>query len=236
MRAVVVLPLVPVTAAMGIALGEPGGKSMSTTGPDTSRGLPSLGAMCIRNPGAALTSTIPPPASLYERVMSGDRKSTPPTSSPTACTARTAISTLSGWTTSVMSVAVPPVERLPVERRNTSWPFSGTDSAVRPARASIDAACESSSSRVSTFSCPIPRLGSELTSSTSCATVWVPSPTTWPGSRFDTATSEPLMTSILWSSPVTNASMITLRLCSRATWNAERTSASLIMCIEMPRP
>src|SRR5690242_21548564 len=37
-----------------------------------------------------------------------------PISSPIAFTARTAISMLSGCTVSVMSVAVPPVERLPV--------------------------------------------------------------------------------------------------------------------------
>ncbi len=48
MRAVVVLPLVPVTAAIGIRLGLPGGNSMSSVGPATSRGRPSLGAMCIR--------------------------------------------------------------------------------------------------------------------------------------------------------------------------------------------
>ena len=39
-RAVVVLPLVPVTAAIGIRLGVPGGNSMSITGPPTSRGPP----------------------------------------------------------------------------------------------------------------------------------------------------------------------------------------------------
>ena len=38
MRAVVVLPLVPVIAAIGIRLGVPGGNSMSITGPATSRG------------------------------------------------------------------------------------------------------------------------------------------------------------------------------------------------------
>ena len=54
--------------------------------------------------------------------MSVERKSTPPTSSPIAFTARIAISALSGWTTSVRSVAVPPVERLPVERRKTRSP------------------------------------------------------------------------------------------------------------------
>ena len=47
--------------------------------------------------------------------MSSVRKSTPQTSSPIAFAARAAISRLSGWTTSVTSTAVPPVERFPVE-------------------------------------------------------------------------------------------------------------------------
>ena len=121
-RAVVVLPLVPVIAAIGIRVGVPGGNSMSITGPPTSRGRPSLGAMCMRNPGAALISQMAPPTSLYDSVMSVLRKSTPPTSRPIAFTARTAISMLSGCTWSVTSVAVPPVERLPVERRKTRSP------------------------------------------------------------------------------------------------------------------
>jgi hypothetical protein len=74
----------------------------------------------MRKPGAALISQIAPPASLYDCAMSGVRKSTPPTSSPTACTARTAISRLSGCTTSVTSAAVPPVLRLAVRRSITS--------------------------------------------------------------------------------------------------------------------
>ena len=44
--------------------------------------------------------------------MSSVRKSTPATSRPIARAARSAISRLSGWMTSVTSTAVPPVERL----------------------------------------------------------------------------------------------------------------------------
>ena len=58
--------------------------------------------------------------------MSVVRKSTPPMSSPTARIARSAISRLSGWITSVTSIAVPPVERLAVARRNTISPSGGT--------------------------------------------------------------------------------------------------------------
>jgi len=64
MRAVVVLPLVPVTAAIGTREGVPRGNSRSTTGPATSRGVPSLGLTCMRKPGAALTSQIAPPTDL----------------------------------------------------------------------------------------------------------------------------------------------------------------------------
>ena len=63
MRVVVVLPLVPVTAASGMRLRLPRGKSMSITGPATSRGFPSVGARCMRKPGAALISTMAPPTS-----------------------------------------------------------------------------------------------------------------------------------------------------------------------------
>ncbi len=63
MRAVVVLPFVPVIAAIGTRDGEPCGNSMSITGPAASRGVPSEGATCMRNPGAALISQMPPPIS-----------------------------------------------------------------------------------------------------------------------------------------------------------------------------
>ena len=64
MREVVVLPLVPVMAQIGMRAWLPGGNSMSITGPATSRGVPSLGATCMRKPGAALHSQMPPPISL----------------------------------------------------------------------------------------------------------------------------------------------------------------------------
>ena len=64
MREVVVLPLVPVIAAMGIWVDTLGGNNISITLPETSRGVPSLGATCMRKPGAAFTSTIAPPISL----------------------------------------------------------------------------------------------------------------------------------------------------------------------------
>ena len=55
--------VVPVIVAIGMRLGMPGGNSISITGPATSRGFPSLGATCMRNPGAAFTSQMAPPTS-----------------------------------------------------------------------------------------------------------------------------------------------------------------------------
>ena len=112
-----------------------------------------------------------------------------------AFTARTAISALSGWMMSVTSVAVPPVERLAVDRRYTTSPSAGTLASVYPSLVSCRSACASNSSRVSTFSCPIPRRGSAFTRSTNWATVCVPSPTMCPGVRLVAATSTPFTTS-----------------------------------------
>jgi hypothetical protein len=62
---------------------------------------------------------MPPPVSRTERVMSGAMKSMPATSRPTVRAARRAMLALSGWISSVRSIAVPPVERLAVARSVT---------------------------------------------------------------------------------------------------------------------
>ena len=95
MRTVVVLPLEPVTATIGMREGDPGGNSRSSTGRATYCGSPSVGWVCMRNPGAALTSTMAPPISRTGWVMSGARKSIPATSSPITRAASSAISTFS---------------------------------------------------------------------------------------------------------------------------------------------
>ena len=76
-REVVVFPLVPVTATIGIRDGAPGGNSMSTTGLEMNCGSPMVGWVCIRKPGAALTSQMAPPVSRTGSVMSGQMKSMP---------------------------------------------------------------------------------------------------------------------------------------------------------------
>ena len=50
-RVVVVLPLVPVTAAMGIRPSSPSGKSVATMASPTGREMPTEGCKCIRKPG-----------------------------------------------------------------------------------------------------------------------------------------------------------------------------------------
>ena len=112
--------------------GVPGGNSRSMTGLATYWGSPSVGWVCIRKPGAALTSTMPPPVSRTGTSMSGQMKSMPAMSRPTTRAAVSAISTLSGWASSVRSMDVPPVDMLPVSASLTKAPSGGTSSGVRP--------------------------------------------------------------------------------------------------------
>ena len=113
-REVVVLPLVPVTATIGTREGAPGGNSRSTTGLAMNCGSPTVGWVCIRKPGAALTSQMAPPVSRTGEAMSGQMKSMPATSSPIMRAASSAISTLSGCASKVRSTEMPPVDMLPV--------------------------------------------------------------------------------------------------------------------------
>ncbi len=150
----------------------------------------------MRKPGAALTSTMPPPVSRTEREMSGDRKSIPATSRPITAAACSAMATLSGWISSVLSTAVPPVDRLAVAHRVTVSPGPGTLSRVRPLRARKAAISASGLIRVITVSCPSPRRGSRLTASISAAMDRAPSPTTAAATRSATATTSPPTTRI----------------------------------------
>ena len=187
------MPLVPVTATIGIRAGAPGGKSMSTTGLEMNCGSPMVGCVCIRNPGAALTSQIAPPVSRTGSVMSGQMKSMPAMSSPIIRAASSAISMFSGCASKVRSIEMPPVDMLPVRVSLTCSPASGTESRERPWDSRRAAAPLSTLIRVSTFSWPTPRRGSALVRSTSCWTVDLPSPTTCAGTRSATAASRPSM-------------------------------------------
>ncbi len=93
-RVVVVLPLVPVMAMMGMRLGVPGGKSMSTTGSATLRPMPSVGSRCMRKPGAAFTSSTAPPVSVSGCVMSSVMMSMPQMSRSMMREMRSAMKTL----------------------------------------------------------------------------------------------------------------------------------------------
>ena len=122
-------------------------------------------------------------------------KSIPATSSPTTRAASSAISTLSGWASSVRSIEMPPVDMLPVRVSLTMVPSGGTSSSSKPWSRTSSTAAWSTRMRVRTFSWPTPRRGSALVCSTSSATVWVPSPTTWAGTRSAIATIRPPTTS-----------------------------------------
>ena len=87
-----------------------------------------VGWVCIRNPGAAFTSQIAPPASRTGSVMSGQMKSMPAMSRPMTRAASSAISTFSGCASNVRSIEMPPVDMLPVSVSLTSSPEGGTAS------------------------------------------------------------------------------------------------------------
>ena len=129
-RVVVVLPLTPVTATMGIRPISPRGKRISAIASPTGREMPTDGSRCIRKPGAALTSTMMPPCSLNGREMSWATTSMPAMSRPTILAASTALAATAGCTRSVTSMAVPPVLRFALRRISTVAPAGGIDAGV----------------------------------------------------------------------------------------------------------
>ena len=159
-RTVVVLPLVPVTAITGIRPSLPSSNMVETIASPTLRPLPNEGEMCMRKPGAALTSTMPPFCSSIGFKTLSQTKSTPQISSPTICAAAIARAATSGCTSSVTSVAEPPVDRLALLRKLTRRPFGGTESAVKPWSARLAKAISSKRILVSEVAWPEPRLGS----------------------------------------------------------------------------
>ena len=167
---------------------------MSTTGFAMNCGSPIVGCVCIRNPGAALTSQIAPPVSRTASVMSGQMKSMPAMSRPTIRAASSAISMFSGWASKVRSMEMPPVDMLPVSASFTISPSFGTESSACPWAASTSSAAASTLIRVSTFSWPTPRRGSAFVRSTSSSTVDVPSPVTEAGTRSAIAAIRPSIT------------------------------------------
>ena len=161
--------------------------------PATSRGLPSLGCRCMRRPGVALISMMPPVAMPVPGgwLMSASRRSIPQTSSPMTAAARTHIRATAGCTEAVTSLLVPPVERLALWRSLTTRPRAGTDAGVRPWRFRCASTMSSSTILVSGRSCPIPRRGSALTRSTRAAMSCTPSPVTWAGESSAATTRPP---------------------------------------------
>ncbi|OQA08444.1 MAG: hypothetical protein BWY67_01509 [Bacteroidetes bacterium ADurb.Bin397] len=153
-RVVVVFPLVPETAIIGIRALEPAGYSISTTGSATFRGSPSVGAMCIRKPGAAFTSSTAPPSSSSGRLISFVMISIPQISSPIIRAIRSQVNTLFGCTKSVTSVEVPPVLKFAVAFRCNSFPAGNTDASSSSFSFRIFKVISSTLIAVSTFSWP----------------------------------------------------------------------------------
>ena len=194
-RTVVVLPFVPVTATIGIRAGAPGGKRRSRTGLATYCGSPSVGWVCIRKPGAALTSTIAA-AGLADGLADVGADEVDP-GDVEADDAGRRLGDLD-----VVGVGLHrPVDRGPAGRHVAGQGEldPGARRAARrrapsPASATSSSAASSSRIRVRTFSWPIPRRGSWLAISTSSRTVCSPSPVTEAGTRSATAASLPPMT------------------------------------------
>ena len=115
--------------------------------------------------------------------------STPQMCRPMVCAASMARAATSGCTSSVTSVALPPVDRLALLRNTTRWPCAGTDPGASPSAAMRAMAMSSSRILVSAVPWPLPRRGSWFTMSTSCEIVCTPSPSTCGGSRRAAATS-----------------------------------------------
>ena len=115
--------------------------------------------------------------------MFSQTTSMPAMSSPIVLAASTAIAALSGWTSSVTSVAVPPVERLELSRRSTTVPGGGTLSQVRSCLRRVSSAAASILMRVRADAVAVPRRGSSLTILTRSRMLCCPSATTWAGRR-----------------------------------------------------
>ena len=162
--------------------------------------------------------------------------STPAMSSPIICAASTARAATSGWTSSVTSVAVPPVERLALLRSTTRVPCAGTESALSPCTARRPMAISSKRILVREVAWPSPRRGSLFTSSTSWRTVCTPSPMTCGGSRRAAATSLLPTTSRRKSWPGTKRSTITVEPYSAAAAKAAASCSRLVMFTVTPLP
>ncbi len=147
--------------------------------------------MCILSPGAALTSITAPLSSSNGFVISLQVISTPAISSPINFAAFIAISALCGWTTSVQSLAVPPVLRFPLKRSITFLLGSGMLSSLYPLLANTCLDISSILIVVRGFSWSAPLKGLRFSMSTSCLMVLIPLPITNGAFRSAAATTFP---------------------------------------------
>ena len=149
---VVVFPLVPVTAIIGILPLLLSGNNISITGSATFLGNPTAGSKCILKPGAALTSNIAPPFSETGVLKSVAIISIPQISKPTIFAILSHMKIFDGCTSSVISSLVPPVLKFAVVFSKTNSPFGGIVSKVYPFSSNIFIVLPSTVICVSTFS------------------------------------------------------------------------------------
>jgi hypothetical protein len=122
-RAVVVLPLVPVTATTGMRPSSPGRTAVHHGLAHVAR--LAVGGRQVHAQAGGGVHFDDAAALLFERAQHGfATTSTPQMCRPTICAAATARAATSGCTSSVTSVAVPPVDRLALLRRMTRWPLA----------------------------------------------------------------------------------------------------------------
>ena len=235
MRAVVVLPLVPVIAAIGMRDGVPGGNSMSITGPATSRGVPSRGRDVHAEAGRGVDlADAAADLACSSRVMSGERKSTPPTSRPIArdrAHGHVAVVGMDDVGDVDRGAAGREVARSSAGRRSRRP--CGTESAVvaRARQHQLGLRVELEPGQHLLVADAAARV---LVHARRPARRWccLPSPTTWPGMRSVAAISSPLTTSRRWSSPSRKVSTMTERECSRA---ASKPSRDLVVVGQVDR-
>ena len=176
-RTVVVLPLVPATATTGMRPSSPSAYMLAMMASPTLRPLPKDGFRCMRRPGAALTSTTPPCCSSSGYSTLGDDVHAADVQADHSG-GRHERAAISGWTSSVTSVAEPPVLRLALLRRKISVPGRhGIGVIALFLQRGQGDVVEADLGQRGGVAVAAQR--SALTCSTSWRMVWRPSPVTW---------------------------------------------------------
>ena len=187
----------PVTTAIGIRLRDPGGKSISTMEPITSRGRPCAGQRCFRNAGSRVD--LADHAALSAHRLRDVRNQQVDPRDVQANGHRSALGNLSILRVDLIGH---------VDRRTSGGTCSRCVSDGRSRRRGRSSRAGSRARRAADRTrrrtraastdccCAAPRRGSSLARRTSSSIVCTPSPTTCAGTRLAAAASFPLITSM----------------------------------------